>query len=93
MMHQPLWLRDLAAYSLQVAIIVIAGGLLPPLLRVRAPKLRLIYWQGLLGSSPGGRTCYRSTRMEQWVRLASAWAWRPLFLQNGHYLWLKWFSP
>ncbi|MGH9397230.1 MAG: TonB family protein [Terriglobia bacterium] len=48
MLYQPLWLTDLAAYSLQVAAIVIVGSVLPPLLRLRVPKVRLIYWQVLL---------------------------------------------
>lgn len=49
MLNQPLWLRDLAAYSFQAAVIILAGSLLPPLLRLRLPKVRLIYWQALLG--------------------------------------------
>src|SRR5579875_2586098 len=49
MLNQPLWLRDLAAYSLQAAVIVLTGGILPPLLRLRLPRARLAYWQALLG--------------------------------------------
>lgn len=48
MLHQPLWLQNLAAYSLQVALIVAAGSLVPFSLRLRVPKARLIYWQALL---------------------------------------------
>ncbi|HEV2500794.1 MAG TPA: M56 family metallopeptidase [Terriglobia bacterium] len=50
MLHQPLWLRDLAAYCLQVAAIVIAGSVLPTLLRLHVPKVKLIYWQTLLAA-------------------------------------------
>ncbi len=49
MLNQPIWLRDLAAYSLQVAAVVLAGSLLPLLLRLRLPRARLAYWQALLG--------------------------------------------
>lgn len=51
MLNQPLWLRDLASYSLQVAVLVCAAGLLPPLFRIRLPKFRLLYWQTVLAAS------------------------------------------
>lgn len=50
MLHQPLWLSDLAAYCFQASAIIIVGSLLPPLLRLRAPKVRLVYWQALLAA-------------------------------------------
>ncbi|MDE3179410.1 MAG: M56 family metallopeptidase, partial [Acidobacteriota bacterium] len=50
MLHQPLWLSDLAAYSFQAGAIIIVGSLLPPLLRLRVPKVRLVYWQALLAA-------------------------------------------
>lgn len=62
MLHQPLWLRDLAAYCLQVAAIVIAGSVLPPLLRLRVPKVKLIYWQALLAA------CLLLPLIEPWQR-------------------------
>ncbi|MDE3180792.1 MAG: M56 family metallopeptidase [Acidobacteriota bacterium] len=49
-MNAPLWLRDLAAVCFQIAVIVIAGTILPCLFRLSAPKIRLIYWQALLGA-------------------------------------------
>ncbi|MGH9449338.1 MAG: M56 family metallopeptidase, partial [Terriglobia bacterium] len=49
-LHQPLWITDLAAYSFQVALIVIVGSLLPPLFRLRGPRVRLMYWQVLLAA-------------------------------------------
>jgi TonB family protein len=45
-----LWLWNLAAYSLQLAIIVIAGSSLVALLRIQVPKIRLAYWQALLAA-------------------------------------------
>lgn len=62
MLHQPLWLRDLAAYCLQVAAIVLAGSALPPLLRLRVPKVNLIYWQALLAA------CLLLPLIEPWQR-------------------------
>ncbi len=48
MSPQPLWLRDLAAYSLQAAALVAAGILMARALRLRLPRVRLAYWQGLM---------------------------------------------
>lgn len=62
MLHQPLWLRDLAAYCLQVAAIVLAGSALPPLLRLRVPKVKLIYGQALLAA------CLLLPLIEPWQR-------------------------
>lgn len=62
MLHQPLWLRDLAAYCLQVAAIVLAGSVLPPLLRLRVPQAKLIYWQALLAA------CLLLPLIEPWQR-------------------------
>lgn len=39
---------NLLAWAVQVAVIVSVGGLLPSLLRVDAPRLRLAYWRALL---------------------------------------------
>ena len=44
----PIWLRDLVAYGLQVALIVTAAALLARLFRFRASSFTLVYWQGLL---------------------------------------------
>jgi len=38
----------LTAYSLQIALLLAVGLLLPALFRLRLPRLRLVYWQGLL---------------------------------------------
>lgn len=62
-LHQPLWLADLAAYSFQVAVIVIVGSLLPVVLRLRVPNVRLIYWQALLGA------CLLLPLLEPWRAL------------------------
>jgi bla regulator protein blaR1 len=43
-----LWLRDLAAFALQFALVAMVGGLIPSLLRLRIPRARLAYWQGVL---------------------------------------------
>jgi TonB family protein len=43
-----IWLRDFAAYALQVFLLISAGGLLARLFRFRASTFTLVYWQGLL---------------------------------------------
>jgi TonB family protein len=50
MLYQTTCLQDLAAYSLQVASIVIAGSLIVLLLRLHIPKIRLVFWQALLAA-------------------------------------------
>jgi TonB family protein len=44
----PLWLSNLIAYSLQIAILAAAGTLLAYLFRLRLPRAAHIYWQVLL---------------------------------------------
>jgi len=48
MSHQPLWLRDFVACSIQVAALVGVGAAMAKALRLCAPRVRLAYWQGLL---------------------------------------------
>src|SRR5207249_2833727 len=50
-MNPPLWLVNLASYSLQIALLVATGGLLPKLFGLRAPRVMLAYWQALLALS------------------------------------------
>ncbi|HET9179289.1 MAG TPA: TonB family protein [Terriglobia bacterium] len=50
MSYQPLWLRDLAAYSIQAAMLVGVGAVMASLLRLRVPQVRLAYWQALLAA-------------------------------------------
>jgi beta-lactamase regulating signal transducer with metallopeptidase domain len=59
---QPLWLRDLIAYSIQIAALVGAAAILANVLRVRAPKVRLAYWQALLA------LCLFLPLLEPWQR-------------------------
>lgn len=47
-MALPLWISNLIAYSLQIAILASAGTLLACLFRLRVPRVSLIYWQILL---------------------------------------------
>jgi len=47
----PLWLTDLAFWSAQVAVLVLAAGLLPRLFRIYQPRVLLIYWRTLLATS------------------------------------------
>lgn len=44
----PVWLDNLIAYSLQIAILASAGTLLAHVFRLRVPRVSLIYWQALL---------------------------------------------
>ncbi len=62
-MNAPLWFQNLAAYSLQIAILVTAGTLLPLLLRIRHPRVLLVYWQVLLAA------CLLLPALQPWKRL------------------------
>ena len=50
-MSFPLWFQNLLSYSLQIAGLALAGGLLPRALRLRAPRALYFYWQALLAVS------------------------------------------
>src|SRR5271155_628833 len=43
-----LWLQNLAFYSLQIAVVAVAGGLLMRALQIRIPSARLMCWQALI---------------------------------------------
>jgi TonB family protein len=47
-MSPPLWFANFLAYCLQVILLVVVGTALPALFRLRAPRVLLAYWQGLL---------------------------------------------
>ncbi|MGH9665518.1 MAG: M56 family metallopeptidase, partial [Bryobacteraceae bacterium] len=47
-MNAALLLQNLAAYSLQLLLIVAVGAALPAIFRLRSPRARLFYWQTLL---------------------------------------------
>ncbi len=47
-MSPPLWFANFLAYCLQVLLVVAVGTALPALFRLRAPRVLLAYWQGLL---------------------------------------------
>jgi len=47
-MSPPLWFADFVSYCLQVVLLVAVGTALPALFRLRAPRILLAYWQGLL---------------------------------------------
>jgi len=47
-MSAPLWFANFLSYCLQVILLVLAGTALPALFRMRAPRVLLAYWQGLL---------------------------------------------
>ncbi len=44
-----LW-NNIIAYALQVGLLVGVGALAPPLLRIRTPRARLLFWQTLLAA-------------------------------------------
>ena len=60
MMDTNLWLNNVAGYSLQVAVLVAVGSLLPILLRFRRPRIMLAYWQVLLA------TCLLLPAIQTW---------------------------
>jgi TonB family protein len=47
-MSPPFWFANFLSYCLQVIVLVMVGTALPALFRLRAPRLLLAYWQGLL---------------------------------------------
>ena len=47
-MTTSIWLRDVLAYGLQLAVIVGAGAALALAFRIREPKVMLAYWRTLL---------------------------------------------
>ncbi len=47
-MALPVWVDNVIAYSLQIAILASAGTLLAYLFRLRVPRVSLFYWQILL---------------------------------------------
>jgi TonB family protein len=59
------WLGNLAGYSVQVALVVAAGGLAAALLRLKQPRVMLAYWQALLAA------CLLLPLLEPWQRMGS----------------------
>jgi len=49
-MNPPLWFANLLAYCLQLTALVLAGAALAAVFRLRAPRVLLAYWQGLLAA-------------------------------------------
>ena len=47
-MNMPLWFSNLLFWGVQVALLVIAAGVLPRLCRIREPRMLLGYWRVLL---------------------------------------------
>jgi TonB family protein len=60
------WISNLAAWSLQAAALVAAGGLAAFAFRLRAPRVRLAYWQALLA------ICLLLPAVEPWRRAAAS---------------------
>ena len=50
-MNAPLWLSNVIFWSVQVALLVGAATLLPRALRIRQPRILLVYWRTLLAIS------------------------------------------
>ena len=44
----PVWMQNLIAYSLQIAILAATGTLLACVFKLRLPRVALVYWQVLL---------------------------------------------
>jgi len=60
------WLENLAAYSVQVALVVLAGGLAAAALRLKQPRVMLAYWKALLAA------CLLLPLLEPWQQVALA---------------------
>jgi beta-lactamase regulating signal transducer with metallopeptidase domain len=50
-MNTSLWFSNLIFWSAQVALLVLAAGLLPRLLKILQPRVLLVYWRTLLAIS------------------------------------------
>ena len=60
------WLGNLAAESIQVALVVAAGGVTAVVLRLRQSRVMLAYWQALLA------VCLLLPPVEPWQQAALA---------------------
>ncbi|HXX25016.1 MAG TPA: M56 family metallopeptidase [Terriglobia bacterium] len=49
-MNASWWLGNLVAYSIQVALVILVGGLVAAALRLKQPRVMLAYWQALLSA-------------------------------------------
>ena len=47
-MTAAMWLRNLEAYGVQAALLILAGGLLARLFRIEQPRAALVYWRTML---------------------------------------------
>ena len=72
-MIAPLWFQNLFAYCLQVALLAVAGLLMPRLLRLRTPRVLYAYWQALLAA------CLLLPLVQPWqhFRGGAGWDGRP----------------
>ncbi len=50
-MNTPLWFSNLTFWSAQIALLILAAGLLPRLFQIRQPRVLLVYWRALLAIS------------------------------------------
>lgn len=50
-MNTPYWFSNLAYWSAQVALLVLAAGFLPCIFKIRQPRVLLIYWRVLIAVS------------------------------------------
>jgi len=60
------WLGNLAAYSVQMALIIAVGGFAAAALRLKQPRVMLAYWQALLAA------CLLLPLVEPWQRVGLA---------------------
>ena len=50
-MNMPYWFSNLAYWSVQVALLVLAAGFLPYIFKIRQPRVLLIYWRALIAAA------------------------------------------
>jgi beta-lactamase regulating signal transducer with metallopeptidase domain len=65
-MNMPLWFSNLVFWSAQVALLVLAAGILQRLFQIRHPQALLAYWRALLF------ICFLLPFLQPWHRLPSA---------------------
>jgi len=73
-MNLSLWLDNLAAYSLQVMVLVSLAGVLPLIFRLRVPGVLLAYWQ---------------TTLALCLALPAIESWKPVLAGSSAMVWVQ----
>ena len=75
-MNPQMWLENLTAYSLQIALLILAGSALVLVFRLRVPGVLLVFWQTLLAA------CLVLPALQPWRRPAPGGPPQPVLETN-----------